>query len=111
MQIRKRALPRNYKIQGLPIRLDHDNDLLFIERESYPLSEVKAYLFKYCESLLSRWRLKVLWNSKGEPRALYCWDSIIVEAIEKGIIPFDESNLSKEPSNRSTQFIFAGGKY
>jgi hypothetical protein len=104
-------MPRAYKLIGLPIRIDFENDMFFIENNSYPFSEAKEYLLKHHDNLLTKWRLKVLWNSEGKARVLYCWDSIIAEAVKKQILPYNPTSQQHEPINFTNHFILTGEKF
>ena len=107
----KRAVVKGYKVKNMPIRIDVDNDLLSIEEEIYSLSETKKHLLRHCEDLTSKYRLRVLYNSKGKAKILYVWENIIAEAVEKEILPCDLTNQEQEFSSRNIHFILTGESY
>lgn len=107
----KKTIVKGFKVQGAPLRVDFDQGLIQIEKDVYSLSEAKNYLLRYCEELTSKYRLKVLYDSKGSARVLYCWDSILAEAVNEKILPYDPAKPEQEPSSPNIHFILTGGEY
>lgn len=106
----KKTIVKGFKVQFMPIRVDVDNNLLQIENDVYSLSEAKDYLLKNCEELTNKYRLRVLWDSKGRARVLYVWDNIIAEAVEKGMLPCDPTSQEQVASSRNVHFILTDGR-
>lgn len=106
----RKIVEGGHKIFKAPIWIDIENNQLQIEGNVYSLSETKDYLLRHCEDLTSKYRLRVLYDSKGNARILYVWENIIAEAVEKEILPYDPTNLQKKPSGRSIHSILTGEK-
>jgi hypothetical protein len=109
-KLQKKIISGGYKIIKMPVWIDTDSNELQIGGEVYSLSKAKDYLLRYYEDLINKYRLRVLYDSKGKARILYAWESIIAEAIEKEILPYSSSSLQykKKPSTRTIHLILTG---
>ena len=107
-KVQRKLIESGHKIHMVPAWISPSSNELQIRGEIYSLSETKAYLLRHCEDLTSKYRLRVLYDSKGKARILYVWENIIAEAVEKGILPFDSTNQEQEYSTRSIHFILTG---
>ncbi|WP_017731259.1 hypothetical protein [Nafulsella turpanensis] len=76
---------KGHKIQGQPIRFDFERDIIEFDGFAYSLSEAKEYILKRFERLALQYKLKVLWDSKGRARILYCWSDIFLAAYDRMI--------------------------
>lgn len=110
-KIQKKLVPQGHKIHMAPVWISPDTNELQIKGEIYSLSEAKDYLLRHCEDLTSKYRLRVLYDSKGKAKILYVWENIIAEAVEKEILPYDSTNQEQKPYNRNIHFIIIGAGY